>query len=101
MRIGQEVTYVEDDHAFAANVVAIVGSGPSLFKMLDLTVEGTTRYSVPNIRDRVGGVGYWTTDQRLDPPRTQKASKRATPAKPLKDVKEGRASTPPVENTEE
>jgi hypothetical protein len=58
MRAGDVVWYV-DGHPAEAKVLAVVGSGPSGYKQVDLvTAVGQEHRAVPHVRDR-NGMGYW------------------------------------------
>lgn len=58
MRAGKTVTYVDKKGAADALVVAVVGSGGSGYKTLDLSVGGVTKTAVPHERDKTKH--YWT-----------------------------------------
>ena len=70
MKVGDEVTYV-DPHGSGsvAHVTAVVGAGPSMFKLLDLRVNGKLVEHVSHENDRTTGVGYWTLDKPVAKPR--------------------------------
>lgn len=61
MKAGDAVTYVVSDGVHEGTVVAVVGSGPSGYKRLDIKAKGDVWQDVPHERDmQLGGFGYWT-----------------------------------------
>ncbi len=80
MRVGDQVAYVNSrGGAVAARVQALVGSGPSGFKTLDLEVDGVLCEAVPHENDRRQHAGYWTLAKPKPapaPPRRRVVSRR-------------------------
>ena len=60
MRAGDAVLYAEAPGVLVeAQVTALVGTGESLHKVLDLTAKGRAVFAVPHVRDCRVTAGYW------------------------------------------
>lgn len=82
MRAGQQITYDDGQGGrFGATVVAVVGSGHSGHKRLDVTWQdgGATKHAlaVPHLADREHGASFWQLAGELPPVDTSNASGRA------------------------
>jgi hypothetical protein len=65
---GSVVTYVSHDGAYgSASVVAVVGSGASGYKIVDLYVSGEVIGSVEHEGDAGPDSGYWTMTPPPEP----------------------------------
>jgi len=76
MRPGKLVTYHGRGAAREGVVAAVVDTGGSGYKVLDLTVDAKAYEAVPHEADRVGSKGYWT----------ERGSEHAAPADEVHEV---------------
>ena len=69
MKVGQSVSYV-DPHGrpHSAVITAVVGSGWSGFKLLDLEVGHSKARSVPHESDQESGKGFWQFPELVKQP---------------------------------
>ena len=70
MRAGTEVVYVDPrGEIYPATVTAVVGSGPSGFKLLALSYgDGKAVDQVRHQKDQPTGAGYWSFERPERPP---------------------------------
>lgn len=86
MRTGQTVGYIDaSGERHTAEITAVVGTGPSLFKRLDLRYradgEDVELEDVPHENDAEGGEGFWLEKgvQRREPVAAPTAEPRKAP----------------------
>ena len=91
MRTGKRVWYVSRGAAREATVSAVVGSGPSGYKTLDLTCEDKTHKAVAHENDATGKT-FWM-EYGSAHAAAEDASEESVPAPVVPEAKaEGRAT---------